>query len=827
MPFSSFSRFRRSIVAGLLVILALVLIATAVSMLLLRASRAQLDGERRVAGLGAAVEIERDGHGVPRLRGESRSDLAFALGFVHAQERFFQMDLLRRRAAGELAELVGPPALELDRRNRLHDFRGLAGQVVAGLPPRHRRRVEAYTAGVNEGLDALRVRPFEYLLLRRSPEPWRVEDCALVISAMCLELSLNGLYAEEAAGLVMDTLPPAVASWLLPWGNRWEAPLQGGPGAVGAIPDSTRVDLRRGSDREGEPASPDTAPPRDGSGSNSWAVSGRWTQDGRAILSNDMHLGLGLPNIWYRAVLEWPTAEGRVRRLAGVTLPGTPAVVVGSNGRVAWGLTNAYGDFADLVLLDTDSDDPARYRTSGGWRPFAERREVFEVRGAVAETLRVKDTIWGPVWDRDPQGRWRALRWSAHDSAAVDFDLLDLEAVDDVEEAVMVASRMGIPPQNFVCADADGRIAWTVAGRLPARVGTDGRRPLSWADGERRWEGYLDPSEQPRIVDPPEGRLWTANARVADGEDLARIGDGGYALGARARQIRDGLRALEAVDEGALLELQLDDRALFLEPWRELALSTLEAAPHPLAPPREEFERLLLESWDGRASIGSVGYRLTRSFWLLLVDEIYEALLLDCQEADPEFDERWLSHRSAVVWQLLESEPAHLLAPPYASWQELRLEAIDRVVEIATADGEPLSAYRWGRRNTVQLRHPLAAALPFAHRWLSLPARELPGDSRMPRVQHPTHGASERLVVSPGREEQALFHMPGGQSGHPSSPHFGAGHRDWEEGRPTPLLAREAEHRLLLRPDPRRRPAGSARVQPDDPTPDPPERGEP
>ena len=295
----------------------------------------------------------------------------------------------------------------------------------------------------------------------------------------------------------------------------------------------------------------------------------------------------------------------------GVTLPGTPALITGSNGQVAWGFTNSYGDWADLVVLETDST--GRYRTPDGWERLERIEEVIEVAGRGSEILVVEQSRWGPVWSTDTGGRPLALRWTAHDTEAVNLTLLDLEMESTVEGAVAIAGTLGMPQQNLVCADSKGSIAWTIAGRIPRREGWDGRLPVSWADGRHGWRGYLEADEQPDIIEPVEGRLWTANNRVAANDDLALIGQGGYALGARARQIRDGLRALDRPVETDMLALQLDDRAVFLEEWRELALKTLASNRDGNAS-RIEFERLVSQDWDGHASIGSAGLRLVRGF---------------------------------------------------------------------------------------------------------------------------------------------------------------------------------------------------------------------
>lgn len=792
-------RLRRILLIVLAALVGLVAAFALAALLAVRGSLPRLDGERQVAGLGAPVTVTRDSLGVPDVAAADRRDAALALGWLHAQDRFFQMDLQRRSAAGELAALLGPALVGTDREHRLHRFRPRALEVVARLGAGDRALLDAYTAGVNAGLDDLRARPWEYLLLRQRPQPWRPEDTVLCIHAMFLDLGLANARTEAAWGAARDALPPALSAFLLPRANRWEAPLQDGPPAPPAVPDSTEVDVRDWNDGGRTWHSFLEAAPQDTAGSNSWAVAGPLTAHGGALLAGDMHLGLSLPNTWYRARLSWPEGGGR-RAVVGVTLPGTPALVAGSNGDVAWGFTNSYADQLDLVILETDSLDAARYRTPEGWRTMDTRFEAIAVAGGDPDTLVVRETIWGPVTGATLDGRPYALCWTAHDPAAVDLELMDLESARTVDEAVAAATRAGIPPQNVVCADRDGRIAWTVCGLLPRRMGWDGRLPVSWTDGTCGWDGWLEPAEHPRLVDPPEGRLWTANNRVAAGGDLELLGDGGYALGARARQIRDGLRDLDRPDERDLLALQLDDRALFMAEWRGLVLPVLEAREADLDSLQAAFLAVVRDRWEGRASVSSVSYHLVRNFSWECVDAVYDALTGPVRARDPSFRAGWLPHRQAVTWQLLTGRPEHLLPAGCRDWDQVMLEAVRRTVAAATKEGRTLEDFTWGSRQVVRVAHPFTQLDRRLDRWLAAPKRALPGDSRMPRVQGSTSGASQRMVVSPGREAQGIFHMPGGQSGHPLSRWFLAGHEAWAQGWPTPLLPGPAEHTLELVP---------------------------
>ncbi len=798
-----------ALILGALVVI--VLAAGGAGWIALRRSLPQREETAALAGLQAEVTVAFDALGVPAIRASSRDDLAQAIGYLHAQDRFFQMDLLRREAAGELAELIGPALVKRDRAHRLHRFRDLAGRVLAAADPAERRAMERYTAGVNAGLASLGARPFEYLALRQTPVPWRAEDCILVTLAMFFTLNDEDGGEESSVGVMHDVLPAPLFDFLAPEGTEWDAPIIGAAAATAAIPGPEVIDLRaNGLDGAGRAADARGSPPLEAldamdpvrEGSNNWAVAGSLTATGGALLANDMHLGLDVPNIWYRASFVLPD-----RRVTGVTLPGAPVMVVGSNGAIAWGYTNSYGDWVDLVELETDPSDPETYRTPEGPRRIEHHQETVRVAGAPDETLDAAWTVWGPIVDQDHHGRRRAARWIAHDLHAVNARLARLETVRSVAEAMEVAPTIGIPPQNFVVADAQGHIGWTIIGAIPRRVGfssaREARRPSSWADGARGWDGWLETSEYPRVVDPPSGRIWTANARVVDGESLRRIGDGGYDLGARAAQIRDDLMALSApIDEADMLRVQLDDRAVFLRRWHDLLLATLTSEAV-AADPRRARMRALVEGWGERAAIESAGYRLVRAFRQNAARQILGPLSSRCREADPGFDLFDVGQYEAPLWALVTQRPAHMLEPGYPSWDAALLAAADAVLDSLhiTADSAgALDARTWGERNTTRIVHPLAQAVPALAGMLGMPPRALPGDAWMPRVQAPSNGASERMAISPGHEESGYFHMPGGQSGHPLSPHFGDGHAAWEEGQPTPFLPGPAVSTLVLRP---------------------------
>ena len=794
----------RRLLRALLVVLAALLVAAIAGGFWargqLRGSLPQLEGERRVAGLGGKVEIARDALGIPTVRAASREDLARAMGFLHAQDRFFQMDLSRRRAAGELAALVGPRALALDREIRVHRFRAEARRAIGLMKPVDRSVLDAYTAGANAGLSALGGKPFEYLLLRQEPRPWQAEDSLLVVLSMFITLQdTDGSY-ESTLATMSDVLPKELFDLMAPRGTEWDSPVVGGPFATPPIPPAAvydarslrngkaPVDVRRRTEvarRSEEEAAV---------GSNNWAVAGRLTADGGALVANDMHLGIRVPNTWYRAAWEWPD-----HRMYGVTLPGVPAMVVGSNTHVAWGFTNTYADWSDIVLLDTDPRRPDWYSTPDGWKQIEEIEETIDVAGQPSQTHVVRWTIWGPIVGVDHRGRQKAYRWVAHSAEQLAATVLPMESARTLEEAFDSANGLGTPGQNFVVADREGRIGWSVYGSIPRREGFDGHLPASWADGTRRWNGWLDDAEYPRLVDGRDGRIWTANARVVDGPMLAALGDGSYEVGSRARIIRDRLMAKDRFTPRDLLEIQLETRAEFLERWRGLILKTLSADAVAGDLRRSQFKSIVERSWSGHASPDSAGYRLTRAFRDRVSERVFAFVLAECYETDAAFDYTTVRRREGPIWRIVTEQPLHLLDPQYATWNEMLLSSIDSVVDDLDDAGN-LEERRWSEFNVVSFRHPLSAAVPLVGRWLDMPQADIPGDLYTPRMMWGSVGASERMVVSPGREQDGIMHMPTGQSGHPLSPFYANSHDAWVRGQETPFLPGPAIHRLTLTP---------------------------
>ena len=536
----------------------------------------------------------------------------------------------------------------------------------------------------------------------------------------------------------------------------------------------------------------------DARGSNAWAVVGRQTSDGGAIVANDMHLGLAMPNIWYRASMVWH--DTHERRLSGVTLPGAPSLVAGSNGDVAWGFTNSGGDWSDLIVLETDPNDANRYRTPSGMQSIETVQETISVKGAPSMQIGVRQTIWGPIIDRDSHGHERTLAWVALRDGGISASLTGMENARTLEDLFDAAARLGVPAQNIVAAQRDGRIGWSICGRIPRRVGYDGRLPTSWADGKHRWDGWIAPASYPRVINPADGRIVTANNRLVEGTSLQLLGDdGGYDPGARARQIDDDLKGIAKASVRDMLMVQLDDRAIFLSPWRYLLLQTLSAPDVGDSPTRRELRRVVGEQSTGRASIDSAAYRVVREFRAHVAELAFAPFIQRIRTVDPEYPSVIGRGGEGPLWALVTRRPMHLLDPAFKSWSDLLLAAADMTASDALHQGG-IASYTWGRANTVHMRHALSRALPVLGPFLDMPDEELPGDSNMPRVQGPAFGASERFAVSPGREQEGYMQIPAGESGHPLSPHYRDANAAWAVGEPTPFLPGPSVHTLTLKP---------------------------
>lgn len=786
-------------VVRLSVIVVFLMIAAGIgyAMMTIRASLPILDGQLEVNGLRESVTITSDAYGIPTITAGSRRDAIRTLGYVTARDRLFQMDLLRRAASGQLAEVLGETMRETDLRQRTFGFSGTVRAVAERLPRDQREILEAYAEGVNDYLARMTTPPFEFLLLGYEPERWKAEDSLLILLGIFQVLS--GIEDEERMRTVMEqTLPSEVVAFLVPDSDPYtETLLDGKPHVFSrsSIPVRALAALRRPVDQMQARRTAMVRFGRSGLGSNGWAIHGTKTVDGRSVLANDMHLDMTIPNIWYRIQLRYEQIE-----LAGVAVPGIPVVVAGTNGFVAWGVTNVEGDFLDLIRLEINPADSNEYRTPEGWRRFTSRREVIRVKGAQDSVAEVKETIWGPVSQDLLLKEPVAVRWTALDPEAIDLGQLAMDRVRSVDEAVTVMNRAGGPANNVILADRDGHIAWTYTGKIPIRRGFNGSVSVSWADGRSHWAGYVSPEALPSIVDPPSGFVVSANQRMLDTSYPYVVGHS-FANGYRAFRISQRLEAMTNIREQDLFDLQLDSTSHFYEFYRQLArellTDTVIQRNPSLAKARHAFE-----AWNGKADAGSRGFALVARFREVLVRSVFTPFLSSCEGRDAQFN--YDGDLDTPLRQLLTTQIPELNPDPghFPGWPEFLLNAVEQSVRELEEEHPSISMTEltWGHLNRVKMVHPLADALPGFGYILNMPDEPASGCGQCVRVMQDGLGASQRLVVSPGRQDEGILHMPGGQSGHPLSPNYRDQQHYWSEGVKLPFLAGTPVHTLTLVP---------------------------
>ena len=752
----------RRIVLGLIVLLLLLVIG---GWALLRLSLPGLGKSVSLPSLTGNVTIDEDNQGVPTIQARSLRDLLVAQGWVTARDRLFQMDLMRRRSAGRLSELFGKAALNTDRLHRVWGFEREADRVVEKMPIEMRRRLEAYADGVNAFM-AQGPLPFEIRLLAYRPAPWHARDTILVAFGMFEDLNGPGDSPELVMAALKKAFPQPVVDYLTADYGFLDASIQPDPKSLTypSIPSAQFFDTSRHAD--GNSRGRLSRPPRDRVvwGSNAWAVSGKLTSSGKPLLAGDPHLSLRVPDIWYRVKLQ---ASGL--SVLGCSLPGVPGVVIGTTGRLAWSFTNTSADTVDMVDLPVQSGG---YVSDGVVHPFGIRHERIEVRGGSSVSFDVKETQWGPVLE-EAEGRARALEWTALDpDALMNIDLLELDRATDIQQALKALSNWAGPVQNAMLASSDGHIAWAMVGKIPDRIGFDGRTPAP-RDRNHFWRGYVPFSQMPKEIDPPNGFIVNANQRsVAAGPDALRFGYD-YPSPARAYRIRELLQGRTRLLPTDMLAVQADVRSPTHLWYRDQLLAAL-AKRSPGSPDERWYQAMtdLIQKWDGEISVRSRAYPFLKAFRLQVLENIIEPFVTRLPDDIRDDAEDSLS-RDALVKNLLENRPRNLLASRFSDYDDLLRRAALTAARNTAPGPEFLGAKTWGEINKGDIRHPFSLFLPrVLGAWLDMPHVPFPGDGLVPCALHPKHGPSMRMVVDLSDGARSLFNEPGGQSGHPLSPHY-------------------------------------------------------
>ena len=757
-----------------LIVIGLIFVTTGTIWAVIERSLPIIDGELMHPSIQQPITIHRDAYGVPDIQAQSRTDAMYAMGYVHAQDRWFQMDLLRRNAAGELSELFGTGALSRDKQSRFHQFRQRAEVIFASLPKRQQLTLQSYARGVNQALKEMSAKPFEYWLVGGELKPWVPEDSLLVIYSMYLDLqggqvkrdlALTILEEEFGQAMVDFVLQPSFAQASL---DQVAIPLIQVP--IPELQERERASTINPDKHNQANIQHDFADRDMDIGSNNWAVASQHTPDSYALLSNDMHLGLNVPAIWYKAKIHYAQTD-----VAGVSLPGAPGIVVGATPNVAWGFTNANLDNVDWVRLSDNIPTNKVIET------------IVTPESEVEYTIEMSE--FGPVRYVDEQPY--ALSWVAHKPYANNFALLDFAEAENLDELHTLAANVRIPVQNMMAADHTGAISYRPTGAITQRLA----KHITAISPQHYDDAWQLPDVTPPMYRSPEySKLWTANARVLSSTEIKRYGDGGYALGVRGQQIAQRLLAKDSFTEDDFMALQLDNRALFIRYWRDLLLETLRTAPEQYATDID-----ILERWQACACPSDVGYTLARKFRSEVFNTVFAPLYFALKERDVEF---WPinRHLEPALRQILVQQPSSWLPKEATDYGAMLKLSYDKAIaKLAKTHGSDHLQYTWGMVNTLHIRHPISQQLPILSEWLDMPAIPGFGDSYMPAVQNGNHGASQRFIVAPGRWDDAIMTVPGGQSGHPLSPFYRKGFEDYAEHGKRKLLPGTPVHTLLLR----------------------------
>jgi penicillin amidase len=720
-------------------------------------------GEVRIPGLSAPVDVTFDQDGIPRIHAASQTDAAAALGYVHARDRMFQMELMRRAASGRLSELAGPATLRLDRLARIRGNAVHAAADLVALPADTRAMLDAYTSGVNAWIAQRgRFAAPEFLVLG-APEPWTAADCLL--QAKTLEDWLSSNADVELSRLALSGRLSAADILQL-----WPADAPGGH------PDALALDVRyAGLARRVLDALPGFPEPftQPSEASNEWAVDGRHTVSGAPLLAGDPHLGLGFPGIWYLARIDTPDEV-----LAGATAPGAPFLVIGRNAHIAWTFTTTGADVQD-VFEETVLPD-GTYQTPDGPRPFTTRVERIRVRGAPDDVLTVRESRHGPVISdaapnaRPPAGTppgtvlaLAATELAPDDTAAA--GLLALNRATTVEEAGRAAAQISAPVQNLLVAD-HSRIALFTTGRVPVRRAGDGAAPVAGADGAHDWLRSVGGFDLPYVVAPESGRLVNANERTAPPDFPVYLGRDFFGDW-RAQRIRQLLEASGKLTAADMARMQVDT----VSDYARQLLPTLLAVKLPDGPAHQAAA--LLQHWDGDMAM-DLPQPLIFNAWL---DRFYLDVL----------------HRAGI--EATRAAPrleftAFLLTPAGAHWcggdcTPMLADALVRVVaSLSRRLGDDPAAWRWGDVHQAVFAHPILGRMPVLGP-LTTARIAQPGDSSTIFVGDSgvgsftsLHGPGYRGVYDLANLDQSLFVVVPGQSGNPVSPHARDFLQRWRDG---------------------------------------------
>ncbi len=751
-----------------------------------------LEGRVALPGLAAEAAIERDELGLVTIRAASDKDAYFALGYAHAQDRLWQMEMTRRIGAGRLSELLGGSVTGIDRYIRTMGLYRLAEEQLAHLSPQARQALDAYAAGVNAWMETRdRPLPPQYQLLFFEPEPWKPADSLVWARLMAFQLSTN-MRSERTRERLSRVLSPTQLQDLLP-GSLPEDPT--------TIPSAARALL--------DAYLPPPQELQQNTASNAWVMSGSRTETGSPILANDPHLGFTAPNLWYFATIDSPTLK-----LSGVTVPGVPFHILGHNDRIAWGFTTTYADTQDL-FVETLSEDGGAYKTAAGWREFETRTETIEVRFGEPETITVRSTRNGPVISD---------LWGGEDvrsGTAVSLAFTGLAADDTTPDALYRLNRAGdrtafldamrlytSPVQNIHYADRSGDIGLVAPGRFPIRANGNGLFPVDASSGSYDWIGVVPFDEAPKIFNPPGGVIRNANNRLVD-ESFPHLISAEWPPGLRAHRLDELIAegGLHGVEDSIAWQMDtVSDAARRLLPLMLKARAYVEDTQAALD---------LIKGWDARMDVDKPA-PLIYATWLNLLTTAVAG-----DEAGTSFARHW-QERELFLISVLNGANAtwcdNIQTPETENCETLLSDTLENAVTQLTGKyGADPKSWRWGDAHVAVFDSRFLGRIPGLGGLANMTIQTPGGDHTLNRGQSSTdedypfrhvHGAGYRAVYDLADLANSRFSMAGGQSGNFLSPHYDDMLEDWRDGRyfrsggRAQAIGATANRILLLQPSP-------------------------
>ncbi len=769
----------------------------------------QLDGQEELSGLGGKVDIQRDSLGVPYIVAHSDSDAYFALGFVHAQDRLFQMELYRRLGEGRLSEIFGSKLIPVDELFRTLEFKQMADSLYRSCSPISKNILRWYSDGVNAYIASARAFPAEFAMLKFSPGPWKPRDSFIVARLMAWDLNISW-WTKPVFGEIYDSLGAQKASLLIPL-------FSGSKGKKNDASAGMRQSALRGFMNANSQALAmlGGAGAPDCFGSNNWTIAPSRTNTGSAILCNDPHLAFSEPARWYLVSLSAPNLH-----VMGVSLPGAPGIVIGRDDSIAWGLTNVMSDDSDFYIMQPDSSNPNMYWYNGKLLPFMTTEDTIEVKGTTPYVFMRRSTILGPVVsgvisssyettsvgnDMVGPGGIVALRWSAYWPSDEIRSMYLLNTANNFQDFLKALSYFGAPAQNFVYADVDGNIGYKAAGNIPLR-----RYPLPFLPQPGNtskfvWNSFIPFNSLPESYDPSAGFLATANNRTTP-DDYPYYVTNLYEPSSRIDRIKSFIEQHDTMSVALCRQLQLDYYSKFMVSLNRHLLAACDSERYF---PRE---LVYLKNFEGMITAKSTAASILNMTFVYMLRSVFEPVM-----------GKGLYRRYVVVSNVptrilngMMNKP-QLLAELYrvSNGDSLLNLDLTKSLEISlqklrTEFGQHPIDWMWGRFHTLELEHPLKSnaivraiydAGPFPRGGNNTTVNN--GEYSFDKPYHMKVGPSMRMIVDMSKDGM-YFSLPGGESGQILSPYYSDLLRNYLDGKltffPITLPGKEIAHQLTLLP---------------------------